>query len=246
MKVCIKCKIDKEESDYGVYKRNNKTKSDLTCKACKKITKDAYHFKNKEKIKSHKQKWHQDNKQRVNKKSREYSKTYHAENKELLKEKGRKYYSENKEKEAKRKKKYYNNNKEKVYLMKQKWRAKPENRAKENLAKKLKRENNPNVRISDSISARIRQSIRDKNNKHVFDILGYSLQDLMTHLESQFRDGMSWDNYGPEWHIDHVIPISYFKFKSKKDDQFKKCWSLDNLQPLLASENLSKCNRFIG
>ena len=31
---------------------------------------------------------------------------------------------------------------------------------------------------------------------------GFTLGALIQHLESQFYDGMSWDNYG-EWHIDH-------------------------------------------
>lgn len=72
-----------------------------------------------------------------------------------------------------------------------------------------------------------------------FNLFDYSLQDLKNHLESLFKPGMSWNNYG-EWHIDHKIPISYFKFESKDDEHFKKCWSLSNLQPLWAFENLSK------
>ena len=53
---------------------------------------------------------------------------------------------------------------------------------------------------------------------------------------------MSWNNYG-KWHVDHIIPISSFKFESIHDVEFKKCWSLDNLQPLWGSENIIKSNK---
>jgi len=65
--------------------------------------------------------------------------------------------------------------------------------------------------------------------------LGYSALDLKNHLESQFKDGMSWDNHG-EWHIDHVIPVSSFD----KSTHSSIVNALSNLQPLWAYENLSK------
>ena len=61
----------------------------------------------------------------------------------------------------------------------------------------------------------------------------------MYKLESQFKDGMTWYNYG-EWHVDHIKPISLFNFKHPTDNEFQECWSLDNLQPLWAIDNLSK------
>lgn len=75
-----------------------------------------------------------------------------------------------------------------------------------------------------------------------FDKLGYTLQDLKSHLESLFSDGMSWDNYG-EWHIDHIVPMSAFKIDTFECDNFKKAWALSNLQPLWAVDNLRKGNR---
>jgi hypothetical protein len=74
---------------------------------------------------------------------------------------------------------------------------------------------------------------------HTVNILGYTAEDLKQHLEKQFRDGMSWENYG-EWHIDHIRPISSFD----KDEDPKVINSLDNLQPLWALENYIKGNKF--
>ena len=53
---------------------------------------------------------------------------------------------------------------------------------------------------------------------------------------------MSWDNYG-EWHIDHIIPVSSFSFDNVDSEDFKKCWSLTNLQPLWSYENIKKSNK---
>lgn len=75
--------------------------------------------------------------------------------------------------------------------------------------------------------------------RSTFQLLGYSIEELMQHLEKQFVGGMTWDNYG-EWHVDHKIPMASFKFTSYEDSEFKACWSLNNLQPLWGEENLSK------
>ena len=76
--------------------------------------------------------------------------------------------------------------------------------------------------------------------KRTVDYLPYSSDDLVNHLESKFKDGMTWENYG-KWHIDHVIPISYF-IKNKIIDT-AIINALNNLQPLWAFENMSKGNK---
>jgi hypothetical protein len=75
--------------------------------------------------------------------------------------------------------------------------------------------------------------------RSTFLLLGYSLEELMSHLEALFTEGMTWDNYG-EWHVDHKIPMNSFNFETTEDREFKLCWCLDNLQPLWGAENLSK------
>ena len=76
-------------------------------------------------------------------------------------------------------------------------------------------------------------------------MLGYSADDLKTHLETQFADGMSWDNMS-EWHIDHIRPVASFNFDSTEHPDFKKCWALNNLQPLWAKDNLRKGDKWDG
>ena len=81
-----------------------------------------------------------------------------------------------------------------------------------------------------------------KTNK-TFSLLGYTIEELMAHLEKQFTEGMTWDNYG-EWHVDHIRPMTSFKFESVDDPEFKECWALSNLQPLWWNDNLSKGPRY--
>ena len=138
------------------------------------------------------------------------------------------------------KQKYLNR---KPYLRKWKRDSYNPEKGRENARKRLL---NPTHRVSKYMSIRINKLIKDKNFDSIVDLLDYSINDLTLHLEKQFRDGMNWDNYGPYWHIDHIKPVSHFKFESKNDFEFKECWALSNLQPLLKVENLSKGNRFIG
>ena len=73
----------------------------------------------------------------------------------------------------------------------------------------------------------------------------YTLKDLKEHLESKFIDGMSWKNHGRfGWHIDHIRPIDSFNITDYDCNDFKECWSLNNLQPLWAKENLEKSNKY--
>jgi hypothetical protein len=69
------------------------------------------------------------------------------------------------------------------------------------------------------------------------DDLGCSVEFLKQHLQTRFKPGMTWDNYG-EWHIDHILPLS--KFDLSKRQQFLIACNYNNLQPLWADENMRK------
>ena len=69
-------------------------------------------------------------------------------------------------------------------------------------------------------------------------ILGYTKEQLKERLESQFLPGMTWENHGKVWHIDHIKPVSAFTKEGITDP--KIMCALDNLQPLWAIDNLKK------
>jgi len=162
-------------------------------------------------------------KERYKKSHKEYNKSH--------KEKIRKYHEEyrgkNPIKIKKRKKEYYQNNNERI---------------KKNLRERRK---DISVKLNNNIANSIRSSLKsNKNGGHWESIIGYTLIDLKKHLEKQFKEGMTWQNYGRNgWHIDHRIPISIFNIKGIKSKGFKQCWALENLQPLWEFDNISKHNK---
>lgn len=94
------------------------------------------------------------------------------------------------------------------------------------------------------ITARVHAMVSDKAGRKSEHLLGYTSRELIDHIESRFTDGMSWEGvFSGEIHIDHIIPVSYFKCTSVDDADFKKCWALSNLQPLWATDNLMKCSK---
>lgn len=77
----------------------------------------------------------------------------------------------------------------------------------------------------------------------------YKPSDLRKHIESKFKPGMTWGNYGKKgWHIDHIKPLSSFKFVDDSGNlivsEVKAAMSLENLQPLWAKDNLKKGDRY--
>ena len=104
-----------------------------------------------------------------------------------------------------------------------------------------------------NLVARLKQRLINKNKKTTFDVLNYTVDDLKIHLESQFYPNpatgemMTRNNYGKDgWEIDHKTPDSLFKYNSFEDEEFKKSWALENLQPMWAKENRSKGNRILS
>ena len=57
-------------------------------------------------------------------------------------------------------------------------------------------------------------------------------------LEFNFYDDLSWDNYGPKWHIDHLRPCASFNMKNR--DEIYACWHWSNLIPLKSKTNAGK------
>lgn len=101
-------------------------------------------------------------------------------------------------------------------------------------------------KLRSNISSYMSSKLSERDGKSKLEHLDWSIEELMKHLESKFVEGMSWDNYGSMWHVDHIVPDSWFQYSSVKDEEFKRCWSLSNLQPLWADKNYSKGDRFVG
>lgn len=82
-----------------------------------------------------------------------------------------------------------------------------------------------------------------EKSKKTMQLVGCSMEELKSHIEKQFKTGMTWSNYGKNgWHIDHIKPCASFDLTN--EDQAKACFHFTNLQPLWWFENLSKGDRF--
>lgn len=95
----------------------------------------------------------------------------------------------------------------------------------------------PSYRLRYVTAKSMRKGLKGLSTGSVRD-LPYTFAELRDHLERQFRKGMSWENYGTSWQIDHYYPVSAFDLTDPV--QFQKCWALVNLRPLESDKNLRK------
>lgn len=165
---------------------------------------------------------------------------YYQENKEAVLAQAAEYREANKEEIRKRDNAYKENNREKLRLKQSEYQ-----RANSEVRNEYTRKYRKNRRqvdrmfgIKENMRARFRYELAKRgDDQHIKanEYLGCSWVELRIHLENQFKDGMSWDNYG-DWHVDHIIPLASAR---TKDELIKLC-HYSNLQPLWAFDNLSK------
>jgi hypothetical protein len=99
----------------------------------------------------------------------------------------------------------------------------------------------PSKRATDRLRKRLRHQVIGMTHLSNFvTVAGVSVEYLRRHFEKLFRDGMSWENYGSTWEIDHVKACS--KFDLTDPEQCRACFHYSNLQPLSRAENRRKHN----
>lgn len=76
-----------------------------------------------------------------------------------------------------------------------------------------------------------------KKDTRTIDLLGVDYFVAKEFLERQFLKGMTWENYGSEWHIDHTIPLDA---AGKDKEKAKKLCYYQNLSPMWGPDNLNK------
>lgn len=161
-------------------------------------------------------------------------KAYHEANKEKIKA----YRKANKEKILERKKAFRKANKEKIRAEKKAYYA--ANKAKIFAKARQRYKRDVQHRLASNMRCRLGAAIKNqkKTGSAVRD-LGCTISELKRHLEAQFTEGMSWENWAHDgWHIDHIKPLASFDLTDRK--QLLEACHYTNLQPLWAKENLSK------
>jgi hypothetical protein len=111
-----------------------------------------------------------------------------------------------------------------------------------NRAKRRCKECDPIGHLADTVRTSVHNALKSNKSKRSIEYLGCSIDDFKEHIELQFQEGMTWENHG-EWHIDHIIPLKY-ENPTLEETIERLHWK--NTQPLWATENIAKGNRYIG
>lgn len=109
-----------------------------------------------------------------------------------------------------------------------------------------KRKTEPQYRLSKNLRRRIWAKIKKKSNYSgsSTELIGCCYPDLKIYLEKQFKPGMTWENYGSYWHVDHIRPLASFDLT--KFIELKMATHYTNLQPLEAGLNMKKRAKYSG
>lgn len=210
MKKCTKCNVEKELCEFNKSNLYSDGKR-CECRECQKLISKIYREKNRDIINEKVRIQYKTNPEIQKERSKKWMINREDDYRNSYRKRGKKWVEKNKDK----RREYQNN-----YSTE---------RLKTDILFKLKR----NIRI------RINKFLKNKKDNSS-NVVGCSPNYLKEHLEKQFNNGMSWDNYG-NWHIDHIIPLSSAK---TEEDIYKLC-HYTNLQPLWAEDNLKKSNKIL-
>jgi hypothetical protein len=185
-------------------------------------------LKNKERKKELARNWYLKNKEKVNK----LSKKWYLKNKEKTKKWYKEWYLKTKKERKKYQLKYYNLNKNKIIK-------------RQLIKEKEKYHFDSNFKIIHVLRRRVRLAIKNGyKNTTTLKLLGVpNVEFLWKHLESTFKPGMTKENHGKVWHMDHILPCVSFNLNDPNEQ--KKCFHYTNLQALFVHENLSKGSKII-
>jgi hypothetical protein len=200
--------------------------------------------KNKSRLKAYRK----NNQEEINKKQRERLKDPIARGK--MRAACKEYHRKHKEKIAERKRKARKNwtdeQRAAEALRNKKCRENPIQKQKRVKYHTERRESDFEFSLKHTLSTRIRRAIKLGDGSKSLSsakLLGCSIAEVRAHLESQFTDGMTWENHGLHgWHIDHIRPCNSFDLTL--DEEQRKCFHYSNLQPLWAEDNLRKSDKW--
>lgn len=220
-KTCIKCRVQKSRDDYH---KSSKAPDGLNtiCKICTTVYQKSKYSENPLKFKESNKascKKRDPIKHNISRRKRRATKAgiYRAKARE-----------------------WYRDISDRVKTLVKKHRMISEYRAKKVQYERNRKLNDINHKLKSILRTRLYISLK-KNSKVISHIeaLNCTVEELKLHLESQFVEGMSWENWNHEgWHIDHIIPLH--KFDLTDYDEVAKACHYSNLRPSWAKDNLSR------
>jgi hypothetical protein len=220
-----KCRKCAEIKPYSEFRKEKNRKFGIRhiCKECNNIRIKKLREKNPEKVREHEKKWREKNPEKV-------------------KEKNKRWMKKNPEKAKEKNKIWREKNPEKRNLINRRYLNKNLNQIMERRKKRM--DKNPEYKLRILMSYRLSKMFKQKKlakNSKTLEILGTSFNNFKCYLESQFNDGMTWENHGKVWQIDHKVPVSY----GKNEEEICKLNHYTNLQPLFTLENQKKSDKLL-
>jgi len=222
-KTCSKCGEEKPLADF--YKNKNcKDGYRNVCKTCCGVVQKKYNNSVKPTYLQNRRNNYQKNKEKI----LQQKKNYYEKNSSVILEKVKKWRKDNPTKIQE----WKENNKETINQSQKEYRIK---RMETDILYKTK------IHIRKVVGGSFNRKSWTKNSK-TFDILGCDVDTFMKHIENQFQDGMTWDNYGKKgWNYDHIIPLA----SAKTEEELIKLNHYTNFQPLWWYDNLIKSDKLI-
>jgi hypothetical protein len=252
LKTCSVCHIPKDlDNDFYKSKQSKDGKSSR-CKECDGKKRKRHHDNNLEQEAKRAAKYYEEHKDTIAPRMAEYGAQWYLENKEkkdadnkawheahpdAAREYAREWRKNNPEKVKESIRKYRKANKEKIATQR---RARIQ---KIRDYKKLRNATDVAFRLYNLLSTRMRNAIlRSSGIKYnaTMELIGCSPAFLKDYLESLFKRGMSWENYGTFWEIDHIIPCDKWDLTDPREQL--RCFHFSNLQPLSRKRNRRKSN----
>jgi hypothetical protein len=253
------CRICGQTKELSAFFAKGKRKSgqlryDCTCKNCRRIDQQSHYQANRDRIVARARQYYRNNKETILESRKEYRQDNQCKIADYLDH----YYQNNKQDLLEYQVRYYSDNKEQITVRRARYRARNIQtiRASNKRRHQIRRFCDPIFRMRGNVSSLIRQTIKknggSKNYSSISQFLPYTIVQLKAHLESRFEPWMTWDNYGKyvfttwndhdpatwTWQLDHITPQAELPYTSLTDVNFQKCWSLNNLRPYSAKQNV--------
>lgn len=175
----------------------------------------------------------------------EYDRQYREQNKLKIAEYKKQYATENAEQISCRMRIYRQENSEKLALNKSEYTKdnRPKINAKKSVYEKQRRAVDPLYRLTRNTRKMVSRYMLNGKCMRTQQIIGCTYEELKLHIEQQFTEGMTWDNYGISgWHVDHIKPLAM----ASTEEEIILSNHYTNLQPLWCLDNLSKGATFEG
>lgn len=265
-KTCNKCNTEKPLDEFSLNK-GGKHGRHSKCKCCvrayQQINKVAFYARhktycdvNKESIAAKKREYYKANKDKIVVTRRAWEKAnkveiaskkkiYNEANKDAKSAYNRAYMEANRDAILYQKREYYEKNKQQIIACRKKYYEKNRADVLASVASYNKKriKTDPAYKLRVNLRRRVQLAINGQNKSApTMRLLGCTAEQARQHLESQFADGMTWNNYGLYgWHVDHIIPCASFDLTDP--EQQRQCFHYTNLQPLWAKDNLRKSDK---